>query len=402
MGHKRVRYLRSNLKKILGFSPLVGILGHRQVGKTTLLEEICSEYYTLDDKETTLSIEKNPKKFLEAHSNLKTGIDECQLIPDLFPALKEKVRRDKRPGQYILSGSVRFTSRKAIRESLTGRIVNLELLPFTISEIHHMERPQSIKNILESSNLERSVEFLKGEISLRKKLDKEIDLYLIYGGLPGVFFVRDKTLREARIADQLVTMLDRDLRLVYPTTIPYSQLFDYVQYLAQNEGGVLRYSDIQKEVGLSSATQKKLLYALEAIFLIRIIPIDAGEKGHIVYFEDQAESLYLDKVKSQQIQMEGFIYRQIRQEFYYELGKSFRFFHYSTRGGARVPIAVESEGSTIGFIPVFEEKPTRSQMATADSFLKTFNRSKIIFLKRGLHAEVLSSRAAILPYILFC
>jgi predicted AAA+ superfamily ATPase len=44
--------------------------------------------------------------------------------------------------------------------------------------------------------------------------------------------------------------------------------------------------------------------------------LDAGEKGRVVYFEDQAEALYLDKRKSQQTQMEGFLYRQIRQEFY--------------------------------------------------------------------------------------
>ena len=62
------------------------------------------------------------------------GINEAQLCSPLFPALKQWVRTNKAKEQFILSGSVRFTSKADIRESLTGRIISLELLPFTIAE----------------------------------------------------------------------------------------------------------------------------------------------------------------------------------------------------------------------------------------------------------------------------
>ena len=79
----------------------------------------------------------SPKTFVQQTLS-PFGIDECQLAPALFTALKLRVQAFKKTGQFVLSGSVRFTSRKAIRESLTGRIFNLELLPLTISEANRL------------------------------------------------------------------------------------------------------------------------------------------------------------------------------------------------------------------------------------------------------------------------
>ena len=137
MAHERIRHASDRLKRLLGFSPIVGIFGHRQVGKTTLLSRHVRSYATLDLRAQLDRAEADPQAFVSSATEYPFGIDEAQLAPALFPALKEHVRVHRRPGQFILSGSVRFTSRKAIRESLTGRIVHLELLPFTQAEIDH-------------------------------------------------------------------------------------------------------------------------------------------------------------------------------------------------------------------------------------------------------------------------
>ncbi len=78
---------------------------------------------------------QDPKRFISSYKNYPGTIDECQLEPKLFLTLKEWVSTQKRPGQFVLSGSVRFTSRQAIRESLAGRMVMAEMLPFSVSEI---------------------------------------------------------------------------------------------------------------------------------------------------------------------------------------------------------------------------------------------------------------------------
>lgn len=114
MPHLRVRYLERELFKLLGFSPLVGVLGHRQVGKTTLVASLGKEYFSLDLRTTHDEISADPFGFLSSVKKCPTVLDECQTLPELFPALKEFVRKNKKPGSFLLTGSVRFTSRKAI------------------------------------------------------------------------------------------------------------------------------------------------------------------------------------------------------------------------------------------------------------------------------------------------
>jgi predicted AAA+ superfamily ATPase len=83
----------------------------------------------------------------------RTALDECQLAERLFPALKERVRKDKRPGQFYLSGSVRFTSKRLIRESLTGRIMTADLFPLTLSELDRGELPDWLPRLVRARRM---------------------------------------------------------------------------------------------------------------------------------------------------------------------------------------------------------------------------------------------------------
>ena len=181
MPHFRKRDATAIIKDLCGVSPIVGILGHRQVGKTTLLEEICENYTTFDSLNERESAELDPVAYVDSKKKLNSGIDECQLVPQIFPALKEAVRKDKRPGHFILSGSVRFTARKDIHESLTGRMIDLELLPFTVSELNHLPLPDTLLQIMEKDlNLIRK-KILTGN---PKESVRDIERYNQQGGLP--------------------------------------------------------------------------------------------------------------------------------------------------------------------------------------------------------------------------
>ena len=145
MSHFRKRYLNPLLIAAIKSSPLVGVIGMRQVGKTTLLQTIKKAKYTTLDEIDQLELSRlNPKMYLNQFQGEITIIDECQKSPEIFSLLKIKVHENKRPGQFLLTGSIRFTSKKSISESLTGRIITLELIPLTLSETQHLE----VKNYL--------------------------------------------------------------------------------------------------------------------------------------------------------------------------------------------------------------------------------------------------------------
>lgn len=402
MAHLRKRYIYSLISKASQISPLIGILGHRQVGKTTVLEHMCKSYATFDQKELLESATINPNLFLKMHSNPLQGIDECQLVPALFPALKEFVRKHKAPGQFLLSGSVRFTSRSAIRESLTGRIVNFELLPLSISEMAHQDLPDSLDKMMSVQSIERVAQSLETRSKAALGLTKEFKYYFDHGGLPGVCFIRDNRLRNLRVKEQLQTLLDRDIRLVYPTSLPYSQILDYLKFLAKNQGRPWSYEDAKDSCGISSITQKKLLYALEAIFLIRRLPVEGTKKGFVFFLEDQAEAKYLleDKITLED-EFEHLIYRNLRAQIYYKLGQSFREFHFLTRGGARIPYAIEQDRFKLGILPISDEIPSRSEKASADSFLKHYENGRILFLHKGKKIIPVDQRSLSAPVYYF-
>ncbi len=78
---------------------------------------------------------------------------------------------------------------------------------------------------------------------------------------------------------------------------------------------------------MSSVIAKKLIAALEALFLIRALKIEGGKKGFIFYFEDQAESQYLSAGKlDTSFYYSGFLFRNIRAEFFMPLSIIFAFF----------------------------------------------------------------------------
>jgi predicted AAA+ superfamily ATPase len=92
------------LQHLATLSPLVGPIGHRQVGKTTLLDQISQQYVTFDDENNLASANSNPKAFVSTLRSLGTAIDECQLAEKLFPALKERFEETNGQASCISRG----------------------------------------------------------------------------------------------------------------------------------------------------------------------------------------------------------------------------------------------------------------------------------------------------------
>lgn len=388
MAHQRARHLQVLLQKILKFSPIVGLLGHRQVGKTTLIESVAAQYQTLDLQRTKSAAVLDPLAFLATLTKNPAALDEVQQCPELFPALKEWVRTDKRPGQFILSGSVRFTSRRSIRESLTGRIVNLELLPFSQSELD--ERPI---NQAPLDLITHDFSAYKPRVD-HKTIAKRHHLLLNYarhGGLPGICFIRDETVRANQIETNLQTILDRDLRLIYETNLRYDTIRLALSYLATIQGRPMNLTDMSRKTRISIPTLRNILHSFENLFLVRLIPSLGGAKTSIVFMEDQGEAYFLNDVTYDTFSnWLRILYANIRVPF--SLKSEWRplFFQYRTRGGAYLPLAVKTTQGVLGFSISLERNPSEATLKSSHSFIKKFPDARVLILTPFAQNEIVS------------
>ncbi len=399
MPHSRDRYIRSLIQKALGHSPIVGILGHRQVGKTTLASGLANEYVTFDSASELENAIDHPTEFLE---NRKTpfAVDEAQLCPSLFPAAKEWVRTHLKKGQFIFTGSVRFTARKLIRESLTGRIINLEVLPMTWSELNELPLPSHLSTLAKINSTSKLAHWQ--DLCVSKKSKSFLD-YLESGGLPGICFFRDASVRQARFESHLDTILNRDLHLIMATTLSSLQLRKLASYLAQTQGTPLELKSAARACQVSTATVKKLLIAFEALFLIRPISSEGTVAKTSYFFEDQGLATHLLRSApslSEQI-LRG-IYANLRQELHYRPHPKNEIFAFRTHDGTEVPLVFRTHAGVVGVIPSDETTPTLKARASARSFLEHFPDAKVVITTTGFQAETRDYKTFALPFWWLC
>jgi hypothetical protein len=116
------------LERYLLYFPVAGIIGPRQVGKTTFVKEFLrkhkgqSLYLDLELNSDIIKLQ-DPEIFLKEHSDKLVVIDEVQHRRDLFPLLRALIDQDYRAGRFILLGSAVPDLIRDSSESLAGRIM---------------------------------------------------------------------------------------------------------------------------------------------------------------------------------------------------------------------------------------------------------------------------------------
>jgi predicted AAA+ superfamily ATPase len=254
MPHSRLRFAKNWVQKLASFWPAVGVTGLRQVGKTTLLREQIGipNYFSLDDEDTRILAESSSKVFL-AQTALPVIIDEVQKVPKIFDALKSTIDRNKRPGQYFLTGSSQFSAKLGIRESLTGRIGLMQLFPMTLREMTPSPFGKGFRTPIHQEKLQFRTEDVASAMSR--------------GGLPVPAFIRDSGAVDMYWKSWLDTLVYRDVGRVYGK--------GYDPEIAMNIfrkiGKILHSGDsvIAAELGSNMRRLRPYLEAMEAVFLLR-------------------------------------------------------------------------------------------------------------------------------------
>src|SRR5690606_34233342 len=133
------RALFTILKKDLSEVPAVVLFGPRQVGKTTMAKQLAAEmpehfvYFDLELPSDRIRF-SDPELFLRGLVDRTVILDEVQVLPELFPVLRGLIDQDRRPGRFLLLGSVSPALLQQSSESLAGRIRFREVTPLTLRE----------------------------------------------------------------------------------------------------------------------------------------------------------------------------------------------------------------------------------------------------------------------------
>ena len=137
------RHIQAQVQALPAHFPCVVLTGVRQCGKTTLLGTLGPQWQHFDmensaDRQQLLA---DADLFLRLHND-KLVIDEAQLAPALFSALRVAIDSDRsKKGRFILSGSSSPELVKQISESLAGRVALIEMAPLSVSEEWRQPHP---------------------------------------------------------------------------------------------------------------------------------------------------------------------------------------------------------------------------------------------------------------------
>lgn len=234
------RSILPQVQQALSYFPVVGIIGPRQVGKTTLAKILEKG---LDKPTLFLDLERDsdrqklaePELFLQQYTDRCIIIDEIQNIPTLLPLIRWLVDQDRRPARFILTGSASPDIIKGSTETLAGRIAYFELMPFSLLEI------EGIKSQTE---------------------------HWFRGGFPDALLAPNAALSEMWLGNFIETFLQRDIRRIgYDIRIPSMERL--LKVIASTSGSLLNVDGLSNSLGIGTNTVKKYLDILEGSFLLR-------------------------------------------------------------------------------------------------------------------------------------
>lgn len=251
------RQSQQKLNQYLQQFPAVGLLGPRQVGKTTLAlaqKKLYPDALYLDLELPSAQRQlDDPEAFLMAHAQQLVILDEVQRMPELFGVLRgvidQRRRMEQACGQFLLLGSAAGVLMQQSSESLAGRVAYVELPPLQASEIF-----TGVHSVADLNAL-----WLRGGFPLSWLAETD---------------VASMTWREVFIA----TYLEKDIPALGPR-IPATTLRRLWTMLAHHQGELLDQSKLAAALAISGQTVGRYIDLLCDLMLVRRLPAWHGNVG---------------------------------------------------------------------------------------------------------------------------
>ena len=382
----RGRHATDALLDALRDTPVVYLQGARQTGKSTLVRAVAerehpARYLTLDTAAVLAAALNNPEGFI-AGLERPVVIDEVQRAPALALAIKAAVDTDRRPGQYLLTGSASVMSLPALSDSLAGCMELHTLWPFSQGELAEV-RETFVDRV-----------FAERLVTPDTAPDTEESLIgrLCAGGYPQIQMRRSHARRQAWFDSYVDAILQRDVRDL-ANIERLSEIPRLLALLASRAGELLNFADLGRTLGIPQTTLKRYLALMEMTFLVRLLPAwfsnlgkrlakspkllltDTGLLTHLVEADDGR--LRRDRTLLGHV-LENFVAMELIKQLGWSERRC-RPFHFRTESGAEVDLVLEDRAGRLVGVEVKSAVTVRQQdfrgletlaRLTADRFVR--------------------------------
>jgi len=347
------REIERLFKKSKSVYNLIAVVGARQAGKTTFLEEqikkISSSYVLFDDPDARALFEADIKKFeMQYIKGFDVVVlDEVQYCKDA--GTKLKYLADTGSKIWMTSSSEVLLGRD-ILSYLVGRVSIIRLYPFSFTEFLAAKgQKELLPHILERNAWE----------------------HMTYGGYPKVVTTEDIEMKKRILSDLYETLILKDVARTFAIA-DLRTLEDLTRYLSLNIGALLSYESVSKNINISFPTLKKYLDALEKSYvLVRVPPFYANKAKELtkqpkLYFIDTGLRNSVARVFS--TEPDGHLFENYVFTELVKLGFSPRYWR--TKSKAEVDFVVENSN---GILPI--EVKLSAEPGRVERSLRSFIRA---------------------------
>ncbi|MDE2653513.1 MAG: ATP-binding protein [Gemmatimonadota bacterium] len=268
------RFTARPVREALADTPVVFIMGARQVGKTTLVKDLIDtswEYITFDDGAQAELARADPVGFIRNLPPKRIALDEVQRVPETLLAIKQEVDENRSPGRFLLTGSANAFLRPQVSGALVGRMEAVRLATLSECEIVGRE-PTFLQALL------RCEPPVADDLRVRDHLVRRI----VAGCFPEPLQRTSERRQRAWYEQYVNTLIQRDLHDL-PGIARTEAMTRLLRLAAILSGQLVNLTDLGGRLGLNRVTAGKYLALLEQLFLVeRVSPWHAAEFTRMV------------------------------------------------------------------------------------------------------------------------
>ncbi|MFU0571002.1 ATP-binding protein [Gardnerella vaginalis] len=266
----RKRIADDILKRKLEGKGAVLIEGPKWCGKTTTAEQFAASVLYMDDpekKEQNIAMsELSPKRLL--NGDTPRLIDEWQLAPKLWDAIRFEVDHRSKLGQFILTGSAVPADTTEITHSGTGRFTWLTMRPMSLYESGDSTGEVSLENLFEGTK------DIEGDSNL--SIDR-LAFLVCRGGWPQSVDMRDEIALDQAF-DYYDAVVHSDINRADGVQKNAEKVKRLMRSYARNQGAQVPNTVLSQDIStnedtpISEETVASYVDALRKIFVVEDMP----------------------------------------------------------------------------------------------------------------------------------